>query len=129
LLLDNVDHVIEKMSALKAEGVGFSLDDFGTGYSSLSYLKRLPLDQLKIDKSFVRDVHSDPDDAAIVKAIVTLGHALNLSVIAEGVETAHQLDFLIGAGCSAFQGYYFNRPMPHAAFEAYAQQHLPTALA
>ena len=122
LLVENVDQVIEKMSALKAKGVSFSLDDFGTGYSSLSYLKRLPLDQLKIDKSFVRDVHSDPDDAAIVKAIVTLANALNLNVIAEGVETQQQMQFLITAGCREFQGYYFARPMSIGDFETFAEK-------
>ena len=124
LLVENIDQVIEKMSALKAEGVSFSLDDFGTGYSSLSYLKRLPLDQLKIDKSFVRDVHSDPDDAAIVRAIVTLANALNLNVIAEGVETQQQMQFLITAGCREFQGYYFARPMPIGDFETFAEKKL-----
>ncbi len=124
LLVDNVDHVVEKMSALKAKGVSFSLDDFGTGYSSLSYLKRLPLDQLKIDKSFVRDVHSDPDDAAIVRAIVTLANALNLNVIAEGVETQQQREFLVATGCREFQGYYFAKPVPIGDFEAFAEKHL-----
>lgn len=122
LLVDNVDQVIEKMSALKTQGVSFSLDDFGTGYSSLSYLKRLPLDQLKIDKSFVRDVHSDPDDAAIVKAIVTLAKALNLNVIAEGVETQQQREFLVAAGCREFQGYYFAKPVVIGDFEAFADK-------
>lgn len=124
LLVDNVDQVIEKMSALKTKGVSFSLDDFGTGYSSLSYLKRLPLDQLKIDKSFVRDVHSDPDDAAIVRAIVTLAKALNLNVIAEGVETQEQREFLVAAGCHDFQGYYFARPTPIREFEAFTTRRL-----
>lgn len=120
LLVVNVEQVIEKMSALKAEGVSFSLDDFGTGYSSLLYLKRLPLDQLKIDQSFVRDVHSDPDDAAIVKAIVTMAKALNLKVIAEGVETQQQREFLVATGCTEFQGYYFARPVTIGEFEAFA---------
>ncbi len=112
LLLENVEDCIAKMSELKAHGVGFSLDDFGTGYSSLSYLKRLPLDQLKIDGSFVRDALVDPNDAAIIQAVVALGRSLGLAVIAEGVETAAQRDFLARQGCHACQGYYFGRPGP-----------------
>jgi EAL domain-containing protein (putative c-di-GMP-specific phosphodiesterase class I) len=112
LLLVDVEEVIAKMSALKACGVGFSLDDFGTGYSSLAYLKRLPLDQLKIDQSFVSDVVSDGNDAAITSAIVALARQLGLSVIAEGVENEAQREFLIHHGCHAYQGYLFGRPVP-----------------
>lgn len=112
LLLSDVEDVIAKMSALKECGVGFSLDDFGTGYSSLAYLKRLPLDQLKIDQSFVSDVVANSNDAAITGAIVALAHQLGLSVIAEGVETEAQRDFLIRHGCHAYQGYLFGRPVP-----------------
>ena len=119
LLVDNVQDIIGKMQALKARGVGFSLDDFGTGYSSLSYLKRLPLDQLKIDQSFVRDVLTDPNDAAIAKTVVALAHSLGLDVIAEGVETQAQRDFLANAGCHAYQGYFFSRPVPLAEFEVF----------
>jgi diguanylate cyclase (GGDEF)-like protein len=121
MLADNVEDLIAKMTALRARGVGFSLDDFGTGYSSLSYLKRLPLDQLKIDQSFVRDVLTDPNDAVIAKTIVTLGCSLGLTVIAEGVETAEQRDFLIQSGCEAYQGYLFSRPLPAEAFAGYLQ--------
>ena len=119
LLVDNIEEIIEKMHRLKAKGIGFSLDDFGTGYSSLSYLKRLPLDQLKIDQSFVRDVLSDPNDAAIAKTIVTLGQSLGLAVIAEGVETQAQRDFLANAGCYAYQGYFFSKPLPEELFEQF----------
>lgn len=118
VLIDNVRDVIQKMEALKAHGIVFAIDDFGIGYSSLSYLKRLPLDQLKIDRSFVRDVLVDPNDAVIAKSIVALAHSLGLGVIAEGVETEAQRDFLAAAGCYAYQGYYFSRPLPVDAFEA-----------
>jgi diguanylate cyclase (GGDEF)-like protein/PAS domain S-box-containing protein len=112
LLLNDVEGTIIKMAELKTRGIGFSLDDFGTGYSSLSYLKRLPLDQLKIDQSFVRDVFTDANDAAIVRTIVALAQSLGLSVIAEGVETQEQRDFLAAQGCHTYQGYLFGRPGP-----------------
>ena len=118
LLLENVDDTITKMVALKAHGVGFSLDDFGTGYSSLHYLKRLPLDQLKIDASFVQDALTNANDAAIIQAIVAMGHSLGLHVIAEGVETLAQREFLARVGCYACQGYLFGRPGPAEALEA-----------
>ena len=118
LLLQDVEDTIDKMGQLKAYGVGFSLDDFGTGYSSLSYLKRLPLDQLKIDQSFVRDVLTDPNDAAIARTVVALGTSLGLRVIAEGVETEAQRDFLARNNCHAWQGYLLSPPVPVADFEA-----------
>ncbi|MEN3294246.1 MAG: hypothetical protein V7642_3499 [Burkholderiales bacterium] len=118
LLVQNVENTITKMTALKAKGVSFALDDFGTGYSSLSYLKRLPLDQLKIDQSFVRDVLTDANDAAIARTIVALGKTLGLQVMAEGVETVDQRDFLAEHGCHAYQGYLFSRPMPAEQFMA-----------
>jgi diguanylate cyclase (GGDEF)-like protein/PAS domain S-box-containing protein len=117
LLLDNVDDIIAKMTALKARGISFSIDDFGTGYSSLSYLKRLPLYQLKIDQSFVRDVLTDPNDATIAKIIVSLAYSMNLAVIAEGVETEAQREFLDLNGCHSFQGYLFSKPIPIKEFE------------
>ncbi len=112
MLLSDFEEVIVKMGELRSIGVNFALDDFGTGYSSLSYLKRLPLDQLKIDQSFVRDVLIDPNDAAIARTILSLARSLDLSVVAEGVETAGQRDFLLRCGCKAFQGYFFGRPVP-----------------
>ncbi|MFT5720057.1 MAG: diguanylate cyclase (GGDEF)-like protein/PAS domain S-box-containing protein [Motiliproteus sp.] len=115
-LLDDIEDCITKMQHLRSEGIGFALDDFGTGYSSLAYLKRLPLEQLKIDQSFVRDVLSDPNDAVIARTIVALAHSMGLTVIAEGVETAAQRDFLADNQCYAYQGYLFSRPVPIAAF-------------
>ena len=112
LLLHDVEDGIAKMQVLRTQGVGFSLDDFGTGYSSLSYLKRLPLDQLKIDQGFVRDVLTDPNDAAIACTVITLAHSLGLEVVAEGVESQGQRKFLLRNGCQRFQGYLFGRPGP-----------------
>ncbi len=118
LLLDNIEDAINTMGMLSKIGVQLSLDDFGTGYSSLQYLKRLPLDQLKIDQSFVRDLASDNSDKAIVKTIIAMAQSLDLEVIAEGVETAEQRQILLDMGCENFQGYLFSKPLPIEQFDA-----------
>ncbi len=117
VVLDDVVDSIAKMHALKALGIGLSMDDFGTGYSSLSYLSRLPLDDVKIDQSFVRNLGSIASDAAIVHAIIGMAHSLRLQVVAEGVETREQFDWLVREGCDSYQGYLFSRPTPLAEFE------------
>ncbi|MEC5217347.1 diguanylate cyclase (GGDEF)-like protein/PAS domain S-box-containing protein [Actimicrobium sp. GrIS 1.19] len=122
VVLNDVNDVVSKMYALKGLGVKLSMDDFGTGYSSLAYLKQLPLDQIKIDQSFVRDITTDPNDAVMVKTIIDLAKNFRLHVIAEGVETESQLAFLQLHGCMAYQGYLFSRPVPIAQFEALLKQ-------
>lgn len=116
-ILHNVEEVIDKMQAIAALGVTFSMDDFGTGYSSLSYLQKLPLEQLKIDRSFVRDISSDKQDAAIVRTILSLGQTLGMKIVAEGVENQAQFDYLKQNGCQIFQGYLFGKPVPRSLFE------------
>jgi EAL domain-containing protein (putative c-di-GMP-specific phosphodiesterase class I) len=122
MIMSDVDSAITILRALKQLGVKISIDDFGTGYSSLSYLRRFPIDVLKIDQSFVNDLTSDADAAAIVVAIISLAHSLRLQVIAEGVETAEQLAFLRARGCDQTQGYYFSRPVGAKEFEALLHQ-------
>ncbi len=124
LLVEDMQSTIATMEALRAHGVGFSLDDFGTGYSSLTYLKRMPLTQLKIDQSFVRDLLADASDAAIVRTIIALAASLDLQAIAEGVETGPQRDWLVAAGCTQFQGYLFSRPLPADQLERLLHERL-----
>jgi EAL domain-containing protein (putative c-di-GMP-specific phosphodiesterase class I) len=112
MLQNDVDLMIQKMLALRDIGVRFELDDFGTGYSSLQYLKQLPLHQIKIDQSFIRDIETDSNDKALVKTIIAMAHSLELQAIAEGVENEQQRQFLMDHGCDHFQGYLFGRPMP-----------------
>jgi diguanylate cyclase (GGDEF)-like protein len=127
MIMQNVEQAIVVMKKLKSIGVKLSIDDFGTGYSSLNYLKRFPIDKLKIDQTFVRDIGVDDDDSAIVTAIIGLAKSLNLRVIAEGVEKELQLGFLRKGNCDEMQGYYFSKPIPAADFEALVRQHVPKA--
>jgi len=122
-LIENIDQAIDILKKLRTSGVRISIDDFGTGLASLSYLKRLPIDQLKIDISFIRDVLHDPSDTQIVKAIINLGHSLDLEVVAEGVEQPSQRDFLVANGCDLLQGYLFSTPLDTAAFADYLKKH------
>ena len=125
VVLERVDDVIERMKQLRGRGVNFSLDDFGTGYSSLSYLKLLPISQVKIDQAFVRDLTTDPNDATIVRAILAMSLSLGLSVMAEGVETPEQGEFLLAHGCTHFQGYLFGKPVPIEQFDLVRRDPMP----
>jgi EAL domain-containing protein (putative c-di-GMP-specific phosphodiesterase class I) len=127
LLLDNIDDAIDKMKQLRTLGVSLALDDFGTGYSSLNYLKKLPLDQLKIDQSFVRDLLDNPEDETICRAIIALGNSLGLAVIAEGVETEAQRQFLLKQHCLLAQGYLYSRPLPENEFRDWLIRRQPRA--
>ena len=118
MIMDNAEANLHKLARLKELGLALSIDDFGTGYSSLGYLQRFPIDQLKIDRSFVMEITSAQDRAPIVRAVVSLAHDLGLSVVAEGVETHHQLARLKALRCEEYQGYLFSRPVPADAFEA-----------
>ena len=116
---EHMSEIVEKMTVLRERGIDFALDDFGTGYSSLTYLKRMPLKELKIDGSFVRDVLTDPNDATIARAIIALGHELGIEVVAEGVESQAQFEFLAASGCRTFQGNLFSAPMAADALERF----------
>ncbi|MBC9250078.1 sensory box protein [Pseudomonas alcaligenes] len=129
IVIQNLDDTIAKMHRLKKLGISFAMDDFGTGYSSLTYLKRLPVDVLKIDQSFVRDATSDPNDAEIIRAIVAMARSLNLEMIAEGVEQPEQLEFLLQQGCHFYQGYLFSKPLPLTAFHELLRHNRKPAMA
>jgi diguanylate cyclase (GGDEF)-like protein len=116
MMMKNPDKVIKTLNELKAIGVKLAVDDFGTGYSSLAYLKRFPIDRVKIDREFVKNIASDPDDEAIVSATISMSHHLHYRVVAEGVETREQLEYLRNYGCDEIQGYYFSRPVPQEQF-------------
>jgi EAL domain-containing protein (putative c-di-GMP-specific phosphodiesterase class I) len=122
-IMKDPEQAIEKLHELKLMGIRVAVDDFGTGYSSLNYLKRFPIDTLKIDKSFVADVCKDPHDTAIVRAIITLGHALDLMVVAEGVETQEQLQYLSSLDCDVLQGFLFSKALSASAFEELLLEH------
>jgi EAL domain-containing protein (putative c-di-GMP-specific phosphodiesterase class I) len=111
MVMQDGEHMVEMLHAIKRLGVQIAVDDFGTGYSSLSYLHRFPVDRLKVDRSFVKDIATDPDSAAIVRTIIALGHNLDLKVVAEGVETEEQIAFLGANACDELQGYYFSKPV------------------
>ena len=123
ILVQDLEKTLAILTALKDAGVRISVDDFGTGFSSLSYLKRFPLDRLKIDQSFIRDLVTNRDDQAIAAATINLGHSLGLAVIAEGVETENQLEILRSLGCNEAQGYLFARPMPADELEQFLHTH------
>jgi EAL domain-containing protein (putative c-di-GMP-specific phosphodiesterase class I) len=125
VVIDDVEDAIAKMNTLRDMGIRFALDDFGTGYSSLAYLKRLPLDQLKINNDFVRDIETDVNDAVIIETIIAMASQLGLQVVAEGVETPSQLDLLIAKDCSLFQGYHFSRPLTSTALADYLAARAP----
>jgi EAL domain-containing protein (putative c-di-GMP-specific phosphodiesterase class I) len=120
--MQNAENTMYTLRELKGLGVRISMDDFGTGYSSLNYLKRFPIDTLKLDKSFIKDVVTDASDASIVSAVIQMAHSLNLNVVAEGVEREDQLDFLRRQNCDTIQGYLFSKPVPVEQLEAYVNE-------
>jgi len=129
LLINDVESTVTRLEQLKALGVRLAIDDFGTGYSSLAYLQRLSVDKLKIDQSFVRQALDGRHSTAIVRAIIDMARALELEVVAEGIETAAERDFLAGAKCAMGQGYLFARPMPADRFERFLQERAPRVAA
>jgi len=126
MLIDDLEKVVKTLKCLSDMGIHISIDDFGTGYSSLSYLKRFPIHTLKIDRSFVRDIVTDKNDHTIVAAIIAMAHSLEIEVIAEGIETAEQLQLLMAQHCNHYQGYYFSRPVPVSQIENMLQESVAT---
>jgi EAL domain-containing protein (putative c-di-GMP-specific phosphodiesterase class I) len=130
MLMQNVDRTLQTLTGLKAVGVRIAIDDFGLGYSSLSELQNFPLDTVKIDRSFIRDVTGQAEDRALAEAIIAVGHSLSLTVVAQGVETREQAEFLREHACDELQGFYFNRPVPASGFEEQVEaQRLANVLA
>ena len=125
MVMSGVERVIATLEELHALGVGLAIDDFGTGYSSMSYLKEFPVDRLKIDQAFVRDIVTSKEDASITNAIIVLGHSLGLKLVAEGVEDAEQAELLRLRGCDEAQGYYFARPLGADDFTEFVRSHVP----
>ncbi|MDD2789140.1 MAG: EAL domain-containing protein [Sulfurimonas sp.] len=122
--ITNPEEAIKTLQKISDIGIELAIDDFGTGYSSLAYLKRLPINKLQIDQTFVRDLPEDEEDAGITKAVIALAHSLNLKVIAEGVETKEQRDFLVQNGCEKIQGYFYSKPIPADALEVLLKDNL-----
>lgn len=129
LVMHDAEHFVAPLEAPDRLGVELAVDDFGTGYSNLAYLKRFPVSRLKVDRTFVRDIATDPDDATIVRAVISLVHSLSLAVVAEGVETSEQLDFLAANGCDEIQGYLISKPVPPEQFELLLRDTLRIPLA
>jgi EAL domain-containing protein (putative c-di-GMP-specific phosphodiesterase class I) len=129
LLMDATESVMGRLEGLREAGMTISLDDFGTGYSSLTYLQRFAIDNIKIDQSYVRNLHAGAPDLALCKAIITMAHELGMRVVAEGVETIAQCDLLINAGCDMGQGFLFAKPMSPAEFECFFSKHKPAQAA
>jgi EAL domain-containing protein (putative c-di-GMP-specific phosphodiesterase class I) len=128
MIMHNADRAVKVLTAIKALGVRLAIDDFGTGYSSLAHLKRFPIDTLKVDRSFIREIPHDAEDRAIAEAIIAMGKTLSLTVVAEGVETPEQQAFLSERACDEMQGYYFSTPIAPTDFAALLRQHSPEPL-
>jgi EAL domain-containing protein (putative c-di-GMP-specific phosphodiesterase class I) len=125
MIMHNAERAVKVLTAIKALGVRLAIDDFGTGYSSLAHLKRFPIDTLKVDRSFIREIPQDAEDRAIAEAIIAMGKTLSLTVVAEGVETPEQQAFLSERACDEMQGYYFSTPIPASDFAALFREHAP----
>jgi EAL domain-containing protein (putative c-di-GMP-specific phosphodiesterase class I) len=127
MVMQSPERVTKLLAAIKKMGVRIAIDDFGVGYSSLAHIKRFPIDTLKVDRSFIRDLAGNAEDRAITEAIIAMGKTLSLTVVAEGVETQEQQTFLLSHGCDAMQGYYFSRPVPQEQFASFLRQHVASS--